>query len=240
MTTTTHTPEVARLEAMVAGVPGWTPLDQLGALFALAFGSSVDGDIIEVGSWCGRSATALGLAAQATGGTTVHAVDLFPARSDWRRNEDGTYSLAVRVGAVEVHALEAQRVWAEPYLRDIEPVYRDSESVRDIFDRTIARNGLSGIVRAFQGTLDMFAAAIGPDLRCKLAFIDGEHSYPAVCRDLDVIERYLVPGAWVCFDDAHSGYEGVDRAVADRVLASGRYDRTVQITRKLFVARRAW
>jgi hypothetical protein len=75
-------------------------------------------------------------------------------------------------------------------------------------------------------------------LRCKLAFIDGDHSYEAVTADIAAVERFLVPGGWICFDDAFSCYEGVDRAISDRIINSGRYDRCQQVTRKFFVARR--
>ncbi len=237
-TAVTTTPAVARIEELVAAVPGWSPGDQLAALYNLVFASPLEGDVIEIGSWCGRSAVALGLAAQAAGGTAVHAVDLFPARGDWRRNADGTYSLVVQVRGREVRSCQDQRVWAEPFARDIEPVYRTCHSVREIFDRTIARAGLTDVVRPFQGTLELFAAEAPAGLRCRLAFVDGEHSYEAVCREIEVIERFLLPGGWICFDDAFSCYDGVDGAIADRILGSGRYDRAQQLTRKLFVARR--
>jgi hypothetical protein len=102
----------------------------------------------------------------------------------------------------------------------------------------MARNGLSEIVRPFRGDMQMFASAAPGDLRCKLAFIDGDHSYEAVCQDIDDVERFLVPGGWMCFDDAFSCYEGVNRAITERVIESGRYERCQQLTRKFFVARR--
>ena len=235
----TTVPVAARLEAMVHDVSGWSPLDQLMALFTLAISSAVDGDIIEVGSWCGRSTTALGLAAQLTGRTLVHAVDLFPDKTDWRQNADGTYSLAVTIDGQRLGAYEQQTVWSEPYLRDIAPVYERHAALLDTFREVMARNGLRDVVRPFRGDLRRFADAASPGLRCKLAFIDGDHSYQAVSRDIALIERYLVPGSWVCFDDAFSTYDGVDQAIRDHVITSGRYDRYQQLTRKCFAARRA-
>ncbi|HLG55912.1 MAG TPA: class I SAM-dependent methyltransferase [Vicinamibacterales bacterium] len=232
------TPAVGQIERMVQDVPGWSPLDQLAALFYLAYGSDVEGDIIELGSWCGRSTTALGLAAKLSGHSVVHAIDLFPERSDWRRNEDGSHSLMVTLSGTEIRAYQEQTVWAEPFDRDIAPVYEAHHSVLAAFEETIARNGLNDVVRPFRGSLDMFAAAAPRHLRCKLAFIDGDHSYDAVCHDIHLVERFLAPGGWVCFDDAFSSYEGVDRAIREEVIDSGRYDRFQQVTRKCFVARR--
>jgi len=231
-------PIAARIEEMVRNVPGWTPHDQLVALFTLAYATPVEGDIIELGSWCGRSATALGLAAQMSGRTIVHAIDLFPEKHDWRRNADGTFSLSVAVGGRKVDAYDEQRVWAEPYHRDIAPVYERHSGLLDVFLDTIALNGLCEVVRPYRGTLQMFADAAPRDLRCKLAFIDGDHSYPAVASDIATVERFLVPGGWICFDDAFSHYEGVNRAITEHVIESGAYERCQQLTRKFFVARR--
>ncbi|HEY8133602.1 MAG TPA: class I SAM-dependent methyltransferase, partial [Thermoanaerobaculia bacterium] len=74
--------------------------------------------------------------------------------------------------------------------------------------------------------------------RIRFAFIDGDHSYDAVCRDIDAVHRFLAPGGWIAFDDAFSSYDGVSRAIEDRIINSGKYDYAQQLTRKCFVARR--
>lgn len=234
----TTTPVVTQIEEMVRDVPGWTPHDQLAALFNLAYMSSVEGDIIELGSWCGRSATALGLGAKLSGRSIVHAIDLFPEKSDWRQNEDGTYSFSVTVHGERIDAYRDPAVWAEPYLRDIAPLYDRHPRLLDLFTETMVRNGLCDIVRPYRGTMRMFARSASPELRCKVAFIDGDHSYEAVTDDIRDVERFLVPGGWICFDDAFSHYEGVNRAIAEHIINSGRYERCQQVTRKFFIARR--
>src|SRR6185295_14618518 len=96
-----------RLERAAGEVPGWTPFDQLLSLFNLAFASAhLGGDLLEIGSWCGRSAVALGLAARLTPETRVHCIDLFPERVDWRQNPDGSYSMLVSVEGEAVGAYE--------------------------------------------------------------------------------------------------------------------------------------
>jgi len=59
-----------------------------------------------------------------------------------------------------------------------------------------------------------------------------------VCEDIERIERFLVPGGWISFDDAFSHYDGVNRAITDRIINSPTYELCQQMTRKLFVARR--
>jgi predicted O-methyltransferase YrrM len=198
-----------------------------------------EADLLEVGSWCGRSAIALGLAARLTGRGAVHCIDLFPERDDWYRNEDGTFSMRVQLQGVAVDAYTGQRVWAEAFERDIRPLYAKNPSLYAMFQETIATRGLEQVVKPFRGTLQGFLAAAPKDFRCRLAFLDGDHGYEAVCSDISRISERLVPGGWLCFDDAFTTYEGVDRAIRDLVIGKPAFDFSQQLTRKFFVARKA-
>ncbi|MEB3328323.1 MAG: class I SAM-dependent methyltransferase [Candidatus Sericytochromatia bacterium] len=235
----TTSPATNRIEEMVRDVPGWSPLDQLQVLFGLVFATGgIAGDVIEVGSWCGRSASALGLAAKLTGNTLVHCIDLFPAREDWRRTPEGDAWFETIIDGQHLGGYQTQLVWKEPFERDIVPLYAEREGILEIFKETIARNGLTDVIRPFRGNGAMFARAAAPDLRCRVAFIDGDHGYDEVCADIATIERFLVPGGWICFDDAFSSYEGVNRAIEDRIIKNPNYELGQQMTRKCFIARR--
>ncbi len=233
-----QTPAMTMIEDAVRDVPGWTPIDQLFALFTLAYSTAhLPGDIIELGSWCGRSAVVLGLAAKLSGDSKVHCVDLFPARDDWRKNADGTYSFQVKIGDRVLVAYDEQTVWAEPYQRDIAPVYARYESVFDAFMETVVRHGMPEDVIPFRGDLEMFFDHVPPGLKCRLAFIDGDHGRDAVIRDISLVEKSLVHGGWICFDDAFTTYEGVNQAITTKIIDNPNYDQCQQLTRKLFVAR---
>ena len=233
-------PIIDAVERFAREVPGWTPVDQLLALFMLAWTSrEVPGDIVEIGSWCGRSACVLGLAARMSGSTHVHCIDPFPARDDWYRNDDGSWSLKVQAGEQSVVAYDEQTVWAEPFERDILPVYRRFAGTLEAFHHAISSAGLDPVVSAHRGTIGGFLespAASG--VRCRMAFIDGDHGFEAVRRDIREVERILVPGGWICFDDAFTTSAGVDRAVRECIIDSPNYEDAQQLTRKLFVARR--
>jgi len=232
-------PITTQLETAVGPLPGWTPLDELLALFNLACGSAaVGGDIVEIGSWCGRSATALAMAAKLTGGSRVHCVDLFPSRDDWHENSDGTYSLRITTSEGVVDAFRRHTLWREPYERDVAPFYQEHHSPLDVLQASLERNGLSDLVSVHRGTSAMFARTAPGNFRCRLAFIDGDHDFDAVRQDIGTIESFLVPGGWICLDDAFTCYDGVDRAIREMIIASPKYDVSQQLTRKLFVARR--
>lgn len=233
------TPIAKQIEIAVQDIPGWTPLDQLLSLFTLTYSSAnVHGDILELGSWCGRSAVALGMAARLTGSTKLHCVDLFPEKSDWHQNTDGTYSFSVTTDGTETNAYSEQTVWAEPYLRDIVPVYERFTGTLSAFKHAMHSNRLDDIVTPFKGNLSQFANSAPANLKLRLAFIDGDHSYLAVSTDIANVEKFLVPGGWICFDDAFSSYDGVNEAIKTHIISSGRYECCQQLTRKLFVAQR--
>lgn len=88
MNTSTN-PVIGQIEKLVDGVPGWTPIDQLFSLFLLAYTADAEGDILELGSWCGRSASALALAASLIGDVKVHCVNLFRRRTTGARMPTG-------------------------------------------------------------------------------------------------------------------------------------------------------
>jgi hypothetical protein len=230
---------IEQLERVVKDVHGWSPLDQLFALFTLAFSTRhLRGDLVEIGSWCGQSTIALGLAAKLLGDARLHAIDLFPEKGDWYQNPDGSYSMRVTIDGVTYASYDEQTVWAEPFRRDIAPLYAEHNSIWDILNANIRAHDLIGTVIAHRGTSSVLGSILGNGGKIRLAFIDGHHSYSAVSADIRNVEAHLVEGSWICFDDAFTTYEGVNAAINDLVIASPRYALGQQLTRKLFVAQR--
>lgn len=232
-------PVIDRIEAIAKNVPGWSPVDQLYTLFNMAYlTTDVRGDIVEIGSWCGRSTAVLGMAARMIGNTKVHSIDLFPEKNDWKQNQDGSYSLEVELDGVKYRGYQDQNVWREPFEKDIAPIYEKYNSVLEVFNETLSRYDLRDIVIPFRGDSQHFGASVGIDFRCKLAFIDGDHSYDAVCLDIRNVQKFMAAGGWICFDDAFSSYDGVNRAIKDCVINNPAFDMGRQMTRKFFVARK--
>lgn len=227
------------IEKATKDIPGWTPQDQLLSLFTLVFSTAnLNGDILELGSWCGRSAVALGLAAKLSGKNRVHCVDLFPEKNDWYQNEDGTYSFSVIIDGKTYGAYGEQTVWAEPFERDIAPMYERFPGTFEAFQTAIRANDLTDFVTPYRADLEKFKKMAPQDLALRLAFIDGDHSYAAVAKDIKIIEEFLLPGGWICFDDAFSSYTGVNEAIQKHIIDSGHYQCCQQITRKFFIAQR--
>lgn len=231
-------PVTTELAAIEQRVPGWVPADQMLALYLTAWHALAElpGDLWEVGSWCGRSTQALALAARDAGRGLVHSIDLFPRQDEWREQTDGSRSLEVHCEEGLLRAFTEHPLWREPYERDVAPLYqRHGPDLHAIFRQFLAAQGLDAWVHSYRGSATGYARRYTG--RVAMAFLDGDHDYAAVCADLGAVEPFLLPGAWLCFDDAHTSYEGVSRAIADRVLHSGRYAPARQLTRKLFAAR---
>lgn len=239
MKTESTRPVISRLAELERDIPGWSPTDQLHTLFTMVMMTAgIPGDVLELGSWCGRSAAAFGLAAKLCGNTKVYCVDLFPEKDAWQRNADGTYSMTVNLGGEIIHAYHHQTVWKEPFERDIAPLYVEHHGILEIFAQHIKRLGLDDVVIPYRGTLAGFLDRQPHERKYRLAFIDGDHGYDAVCADIRRVQSVLLPGGWICFDDAFASYEGVDRAINDLILSNPAFDVAQQMTRKLFVARR--
>jgi hypothetical protein len=232
-------PVWSQIETLVDKIHGWTPIDQLFTLYTLTVASAeLLGDIVEVGSWCGRSAVVLGAAAKTKGASKVHCVDLFPEKTDWKQNQDGTYSFDMVIDGKHYGGYQEQTVWKEAFESQTGKIYETYNGVFDCFCETVTRRGMNDIVSPHRGDLASFLAKYGHDFQCRLAFLDGDHGYEAVREDIRNIDKHLVPGGWLCFDDAFTCYDGVSQAISELIIANPGYECCQQMTRKLFVARK--
>jgi len=226
---------ISRIDSEISG---WTPPDELFALFLLAYSNShIKGDFIEIGSWCGRSSAVLATAAQLTNVENVVCVDLFPNKNDWYTNPDFTHFFKVIIEK-EYFGYDESSVFDEPFVKDILPVYKDNESLYRIFNNNMIKFGVEKIIFPIKGTSGHLKDYFGNEFKCKLAFVDGGHGYHNVCDDIDNIFPYLVPDAWICFDDAFSSYKQVSKAIEDKIINNDDYYCKQQLARKFFVARK--
>lgn len=232
-------PLIDQMKDLMGDIPGWMPEDQAYTLFNLLWlHPELKGDVVEVGSWCGRSAVVLGHAARLMGGGKVHCIDLFPEKEDWYRNQDGSYSFKVTAGTRTVHANTVHTVWKEPFERQILPVYKRYGSIAVCFNEMVSKNGLADVIAAHRGDSSSFVQALSPGFKCKMIFLDADHGYEELGRDIHLLEPFLVKGGWICFDDAFTTAEGVSKAVTDHIIKNPLYDSAQQMTRKLFIARK--
>ncbi len=72
-----------------------------------------------------------------------------------------------------------------------------------------------------------------------MLWIDGNHEYEPVLRDIDLFTPHVARGGWVVFDDATTGAcPGVTRAIAERMMPDARWQHVADV-RHVAVFRRA-
>ena len=230
-------PSLNQIEEMVEGVHGWSPIDQLYSLHLLAYLTHhLLGDFVEIGSWAGRSAIVLGDVARQLGNTKLYAVDYFPDKEDWIQNSDGSYSFEVEINRKSFPGYHVQTVWKEPFEESILPFYNKHPNLFEHFIENMERNSLVHIVNPIKGNTEYFMDLIDDNFKCKLLFIDGDHSYEGVKNDIETMKKYLVKGGIICFDDAFTSYDGVNDAIEECVINDHDFTMCKQLTRKLFMA----
>jgi predicted O-methyltransferase YrrM len=182
------------LEAARAAV-GFMPDDEGLALHAAGRAAAAVGPLLEIGTYCGKSAIYLGAAARA-GRTIVYTVDHHRGSEE---NQAGW----------EHH--DERLVDARTGRMDTLPFFR----------RTIEDAGLEDVVVAVIGRSTTIAAHWATPLG--LVFIDGGHAFDVALADYEAWARHLAPGGLLVFHDVfedpaaggQAPYEVWCRAVAD-------------------------
>jgi predicted O-methyltransferase YrrM len=115
----------------------------------------------------------------------------------------GTGDLTARVIAVDPHTGDRQQLdklgMAQLPSLDMFRLHVQGAGLSDVIEERVAKS--EEVARSSAEPID-------------LLYIDGWHSYSAVCADAKGFARWLSPAGLVCFDD-YSGYEEVRRAVVD-------------------------
>jgi MMP 1-O-methyltransferase len=202
----------ARLLEVARAAKGFMPDDEGLALHAAGRDGGSVGPLLEVGSYCGKSAVYLGAAARA-GGTVLFSVD------HHRGSE------------------ENQAGWEH---HDPEVVDPDTGRMDTLpfFRRTIERAGLEDAVVAVVGDSPVIAANWRTPLG--LVFVDGGHALDVVLADYEAWSPHVAAGGVLVFHDVFEDPRDGGQApfeVWKRAVASGLFT-PVSTTGSLRVLRR--
>jgi len=189
----------ARLLEVARAAKGFMPDDEGIALNAAGRDAGSVGPLLEVGSYCGKSAVYLGAAARA-GGTVLFSVD------HHRGSE------------------ENQAGWEHHDPEVVDPATGRMDTL-PFFRRTIERAGLEDAVVAVVGDSPAIAAHWRTPLG--LVFIDGGHALDVVLADYEAWSPHVAAGGVLVFhdvfEDPHDGgqapFEVWKRAVASGTFA---------------------
>ena len=202
----------SRLVEVAGSTPGFMPVTEGIALFDAGLAGGEVGPLLEIGSYCGRSAVFLGAAAQRAG-TKLYSID--------------------HHGGSEEH--QPGEAFHDPRLTDPRSGLVDTLPE---FNRTIRRAGLERFVQGIVGHSHEIARVWSEPLG--LVFIDGGHSAEVAHGDLDGWAPHVMPGGLLCihdvFPDPGDGgrppYEIYRRALDSERFVEERVEGSLRILRK--------
>ena len=188
-----------RLLAAARDAVGFMPDDEGLALHAAGLAAAPQGPLLEIGTYCGKSAIYLGAAAR-EGGSVLYTVD------HHRGSEEN------QVGW-EHH--DERLVDARTGRMDTLPWFR----------RTMEDAGLEDVVIAVIGSSPTVAAHWATPLG--LLFVDGGHAFDVALADYEGWSRFVVPGGSLVFHDVFEDPAEGGQApfeVWQRAVASGNFE----------------
>ena len=200
------------LDAARAAI-GFMPDDEGLALHAAGLDAAPTGPLLEVGTYCGKSAVYLGAAARA-GGTILYTVDHHRGSEE---NQPGWE-------------------WHDPRL--VDPATGRIDTL-PFFRRTIEGAGLEDVVVAVVGPSTTVAAHWATPLG--MVFVDGGHAFDVALADYESWSPHVAAGGLLVFHDVFERPEDGGQApyeVWKRAVASGSFV-PVSTTGSLRVLRRA-
>jgi MMP 1-O-methyltransferase len=178
---------------------GFMPVDEGQALYEAGMAVAVDGPLLEVGSYCGKSAVYLGAAARERG-RVLFSVDHHRGSEE---NQPGWE-------------------WHEPDL--VDPAVGKMDTL-PLFRRTVHDAGLEGTVVAVVGDSPRVAAIWATPLA--LLFIDGGHGVEPARSDYERWTPHVLPGGQLVihdvFPDPADGGRPPYEQIYRPALASGRF-----------------
>jgi MMP 1-O-methyltransferase len=201
-----------RLLEVARAAKGFMPDDEGLALHAAGRDAASLGPLLEIGSYCGKSAVYLGAAARA-GGTVLFSVD------HHRGSE------------------ENQAGWEHHDPEVVDPATGRMDTL-PFFRRTIERSGLEDTVVAVVGNSPAIAAHWRTPLG--LVFVDGGHALDVVVADYESWSPLVAPDGVLVFHDVFEDPRDGGQApfeVWKRAVASGSFT-PVSTTGSLRVLRR--
>lgn len=193
----------AAVLAQLECVPGWCSAEKV-RMFMDVFRHMPRGDVVEIGTFCGKSALALAWLAGRHGIGPLLCVDPWSA-ADMVQDNPAVNAATATLDFDEVFELfqMSMAVCAAPggvnYLR------MGSDAAAELY-----RPGL--IVRS----AEMGEVAYGGHIA--LLHVDGNHDLAQVRRDLDQWGRHVMPGGWIVMDDYVHAFGQGPRMVADAFL----------------------
>ena len=192
-------------------IPGvLSPIEGLTLLFLSAYGSGNE-PVIEVGSYLGKSTSYIALGCKIASKKGVYTIDLFPGADDWYLGNDGYYHIHGSGYSLAKARYDERSTF----------IYKGGyQNTLDLFKDIMHKVGLKDVITPFKGTSSAFAESIQSGTKFRMIFIDADHSYEGVSRDIFSLVNLLIDDGIFCFHDYSKGFPGVLKAVNEHIISS--------------------
>lgn len=194
--------DLERIASISLAIPGMITPRSGQILYSLCLFQEAVGDVVEIGSWQGRSTSFLARAARDSGNGRFFAIDHFKGN----------------IGKEDSYIVDKQ----------------DLSDLKGNFIKNMGMLKLDSSVNL----LDMpnwEAAEKFSHEQIRFLFIDGDHTYGGVSKDIELFFPKLCPGAIVVFDDFSTAFPGVLKAV-EQLLHSTEISRCMSYQNTLVIS----
>ena len=200
--------ELASLFRHAEQIPGMCDREKLCALYEIARRSTA-GDVVEIGSWWGKSAFILARLARCYGIGNLLCVDPW-SNECLVQNDAG--------GLVDA---ESARLDTEEALAVFEMNLLPYSANHVNYLRMPSTEGASRYTKNFSVTTESFGTT---DYRGEIAIlhVDGNHSYKAVKNDVVIWSKLVAKGGWIVIDDYNWPFGDGPRRVGNEYLTENR------------------
>ena len=108
-------------------------------------------------------------------------------------------------------------VWSDT-ATDAPDLVSASQAAKEMFQHNMRAGCVAHLVEALQATSDEAFEMLRPR-RFELIYIDGDHAYEQVRRDIDNAQHLLMPNGIICGDDLEVQADAVDPDIVDQAIA---------------------
>ena len=187
---------IENIELLIKEIKGFIAREEAMRLYELAREASLIGPCLEIGSYCGKTASYIGMGCRENGGI-LFSIDHHRGSEEQQPGEE----------------------YFDPDLLDKETGMIDTFR---IFRKTISDLGLEGTVIPVVARSEVVAGSWGTPLG--MVFIDGGHTFEAAIADYNCWAPHILPGGFLAihdiFPDPSKGGQA-PRHIYNLALASG-------------------
>lgn len=186
-------------------IPGWCSTEKIAAFIDI-FSSVPEGDIVEIGTWCGKSATALAMLSHHYGQGNLLCIDPWANTNTFQEEDKGVNKAMLTFDMDEVwrHFICNMHTLMPNHINYIRAA---SATAHAMYLKTTRVETPEFGATAYTGQIS-------------LLHIDGNHDQEIVTQDLKNWCPHLTENSWLIIDDYVHAWGQGPRLVADDFLAN--------------------